>query len=68
MIEGIHGASKKERATLNNLMLFPKKFSGLQHDTIHNRQPYGVPLKEKLLPEYLRQLGYSTHAVGKVNL
>lgn len=41
-------------------------FSGLQHDTIHNRQPFGVPLKEKLLPEYLRQLGYSTHAVGKV--
>ncbi|KAJ7373705.1 hypothetical protein OS493_011314 [Desmophyllum pertusum] len=27
---------------------------GLQHDTIHNKQPFGVPLKEKLMPEYLR--------------
>ena len=26
MIEGIHGASKKEPATLNNLVLFPKNF------------------------------------------
>ena len=40
--------------------------SGLQHDTIHNKQPVGVPLAETLLPEHLRQLGYTTHAVGKV--
>ena len=40
--------------------------AGLQHDSIHNRQPMGVPLKEKFLPQHLKALGYSTHAVGKV--
>lgn len=58
-----HLARVQER---QQLIFFWCNFSGLQHDTIHNRQPFGVPLKEKLLPEYLRQLGYSTHAVGKV--
>ena len=40
--------------------------SGLQHGPLHNQQPLGVPLKEKLLPEYLRERGYATHAVGQV--
>ena len=29
-------------------------------------EPYGVSLEEKLLPEYLKELGYSTHIIGKV--
>ncbi|XP_031548695.1 uncharacterized protein LOC116286353 [Actinia tenebrosa] len=41
---------------------------GLQHDTIHNRQAMGVPLEEKFLPQYLREQGYKTHAVGKWQL
>ena len=53
------GPSEVEFTTTDSLL-------GLQHDTIHNKQPLGVPLTEKLLPQYLRQLGYSTHAVGKV--
>lgn len=28
-------------------------------------EPRGISLKDTLLPEYLRKLGYSTHLVGK---
>ena len=31
-------------------------------------QPYGLGLNETLMPQYLKQLGYATHAVGKVRI
>ncbi|XP_077531063.1 arylsulfatase B-like [Haemaphysalis longicornis] len=41
---------------------------GLQHDEIHAMEPYGLPLTFRLLPEYLKELGYETHAIGKWHL
>lgn len=39
---------------------------GVQHGVLHNKQPTGLPWEEKILPQYLQELGYKTHAVGKV--
>ena len=33
---------------------------------ISSARPYGLLLNETIMPEYLKQLGYSTHMVGKV--
>ena len=43
--------------------IFP---SGIQHFVIFAAQPYGLPLKEVTIAQYLKALGYKTHAVGKV--
>ena len=42
------------------------RYLGMQHDVILASQPYGLGLNETLMPQYLKQLGYATHAVGKV--
>lgn len=41
--------------------------SGIQHFVIFAAQPYGLPLKEVTIAQYLKTLGYKTHAVGKVS-
>ena len=41
---------------------------GLQYHVIMVEDVYGLPLKEKLLPQYLKELGYKTHLVGKWHL
>ncbi|XP_071452644.1 arylsulfatase J-like [Hetaerina americana] len=42
--------------------------TGMQHSVLYGAEPRGLPLTEFLLPEYLRDLGYATHAVGKWHL
>ena len=42
--------------------------SGIQHFVIFAAQPYGLPLKEVTIAQYLKTLGYKTHAVGKVSV
>lgn len=42
--------------------------TGMQHTVLYAAEPRGLPLTEKLLPEYLRDLGYATHIVGKWHL
>ncbi|XP_078346473.1 arylsulfatase B-like isoform X1 [Oculina patagonica] len=42
--------------------------TGMQHWVISAALPYGVGLDEVFLPQYLKALGYQTHAIGKWHL
>ncbi|XP_049271859.1 arylsulfatase J-like [Rhipicephalus sanguineus] len=39
--------------------------TGLQHSVIYNEEPRGLPLSDTLLPQWLADLGYVTHHLGK---
>ena len=39
---------------------------GLQTQVIPNNKAYGLSLEETLMPQYMKRLGYKTHAIGKV--
>ncbi|XP_054152458.1 arylsulfatase J-like [Oppia nitens] len=42
--------------------------SGTQHFVLMSGSPWGLPLKYKLLPQYLKDMGYNTQAIGKWHL
>lgn len=40
----------------------------MQYDVLYGTQPWGLPLDQVLLPEYLKRLGYISRVVGKWHL
>ncbi|XP_065337199.1 arylsulfatase B-like [Cloeon dipterum] len=42
--------------------------TGMQHLVLLENEPRGLPLSERLMPEYLRDEGYVTRAIGKWHL
>ncbi|XP_023030806.1 arylsulfatase B [Drosophila willistoni] len=42
--------------------------TGMQHTVLYGAEPRGLPLEEKLLPQYLNDLGYTSHIAGKWHL
>ncbi|XP_046575330.1 arylsulfatase I-like [Haliotis rubra] len=42
--------------------------TGLQHKVIKETTPYGLSLNETIMPQYLNELGYASHIIGKWHL
>ncbi|KAL4228922.1 hypothetical protein ACF0H5_011963 [Mactra antiquata] len=42
--------------------------TGLQQGVIFASQKYGLPLEEKIMPQWFQDLGYRTHMIGKWHL
>ncbi|XP_011291436.1 arylsulfatase B [Musca domestica] len=42
--------------------------TGMQHTVLYGAEPRGLPLTEKLMPQYFNELGYSSHIAGKWHL
>ncbi|CAM9643557.1 unnamed protein product, partial [Hapterophycus canaliculatus] len=46
---------------------YPLRY-GMQYGVLMPGAPWGLPLSEKILPQYLNEAGYESHMVGKWHL
>ena len=51
----------------NGIFRYAFRF-GLGSDQIQTVVPLGLSTEERLLPEFLKEAGYNTHAIGKWHL
>ena len=53
---------------VEKIIILPINTTGFQRSVVQTAEDRGIPSHYTLLPQYLKNLGYKTHAVGKWHL